>query len=188
MHYYHLRLLLALKGSKLNILVDLLQILNKMAHSVQNTIGNPNRIFFHHVLIKILIQHQLSLSCKSWDEFLVESKLGPTQYWPKPLPKTRRKHKAPIKSEVDDVHKIELRDKELQEANPPIGTYISNDGIMKVAPCYAETNMGQPLSDKCFSTPTKMEGRLTKNEDVDAVNIENPSELRTPKKHGDESM
>ena len=76
--FSHLRLLLALKGSKLNIPFYLLQSLKKMAHSVQNTIGNPDRSLFHHGLIKILIQHQLSLSCKYWDEFLVESKLGPT--------------------------------------------------------------------------------------------------------------
>ena len=31
-HYYHLRLLLALKGCKLNIIFYLLQILKKMAH------------------------------------------------------------------------------------------------------------------------------------------------------------
>ena len=84
-----------------------------MAHSVQSTIGNPDRSLFPHGLIKILIQHQLSLSCKSWDEFLVENKLGSTQYWPNPPPKTRRKRKAPAKSEVDDIHKAELRDKKL---------------------------------------------------------------------------
>ena len=84
-----------------------------MAHSVQTTIGNPDRSLFHHGLIKILIQHQLSLSCKSWDEFLVGCKLGPTQYWPNPPPKTRRKRKAPVESEVGNVHKAETRDKEL---------------------------------------------------------------------------
>ena len=72
LHYYHLRLLLALKGSKLNLPFYLLQSLKKMAHSVQNTIGNPDRILFHHGLIKILIQHQLSLSCKSWDGVVEE--------------------------------------------------------------------------------------------------------------------
>ena len=110
------------------------------------------------------------------------------QYWLIPPPKTHRKRKAPVKSEVDNVHKDELRDKELQEANPPIGTCISNDGTVNVTPCYAEKTMGQSLSDKCFSTPTKVKGRLAKNEDVDAVNYENPSELCTPQKHGDESM
>jgi len=78
LHYYHLRLLLALKGCKLNLPFYFLQSLKKMAHSVQSTIGNSDRSLFHHGLIKILIQHQLSLSCKSWDEFLVENKLGST--------------------------------------------------------------------------------------------------------------
>ena len=87
LHYYHLRLLLALKGCKLNLPFYLLQSLKKMAHSVQNTIGNSDRSLFHHGLIKILVQHQLSLICKSWDELLAENKLGLTQYWPNPLPK-----------------------------------------------------------------------------------------------------
>ena len=59
---------------------------------------------------------------------------------------------------------------------------------MNVAPCYAETTLDQSLSDKCFSTPTKAEGKLTKNEVVDAVDYENPSEMYTTRKHGDESM
>ena len=59
---------------------------------------------------------------------------------------------------------------------------------MNVAPCYAETTLDQSLSDKRCSTPTKAEGKLTKNEDVDGVDYENPSELYTPRKHGDESM
>ena len=97
LHYYHLQLLLTLKGCKLNLPFYLLQSLRKMAHSVQTTIGNPDRSLFHHGLVKILIQHQLSLNCKSWDEFLIECQLGPTQYWPNPPPKTRRKRKAIVK-------------------------------------------------------------------------------------------
>ena len=72
LHYYHLRLLLALKGCKLNLPFYLLQSIKKMAHSVQTTIGNPDRSLFHHGLVKIIIQHQLSLNGKSWDEFLIE--------------------------------------------------------------------------------------------------------------------
>ena len=87
-----------------------------MAHSVQNTIGNPNRSLFHHGLIKILIQHQLSLIGRSWDELLAENKLGLKQYWPNPSPKTCKKRKAPLKSEVDDVHKAEPGVSELHEA------------------------------------------------------------------------
>ena len=37
-HYYHLRLLLALKGCKLNLPFYLLQSLKKIAYSVQNTV------------------------------------------------------------------------------------------------------------------------------------------------------
>ena len=78
-----------------------------MAHSVQNVVGNPNISLFHHGLIKILVQHQLSLIGRSWDELLAENKLGSTQYWPNPPPKTHRKRKDPLKYEFDDDHKAE---------------------------------------------------------------------------------
>ena len=51
-HYYHLRLLLALKGCKLNLPFYLLQILKKMAHSVQTIVGNPDISLFHHGLTR----------------------------------------------------------------------------------------------------------------------------------------
>ena len=59
---------------------------------------------------------------------------------------------------------------------------------MKVDPCYAETNMDQSLSDKCFSTPTKVDGKLTNDENIDVVNHGTPSHLCASKKIGDESM
>ena len=130
----------------------------------------------------------MSLSCRSWDKFLVENKLGSTQYWPNPPPKTHRKRKAPLKSEVDDIHKAELGDSKIQEASSPVDTRISNEGTIKVNSCYAETNMDQSLSEKRFSTPTKVDGELTNDENVDVVSYETPSDLCTCKKLGYESM
>ena len=83
-----------------------------MSHSIQS-FSNPDRSLFHHGLVKIIIQHQLSLIGKSWDEFLIECQLGPTQCWLNPSPKTRKKRKAPIKSEVSNVHEAESKDDEL---------------------------------------------------------------------------
>ena len=89
---------------------------------------------------------------------------------------------------MDDIHKAELEDSKLQEASSPVDTHISNDGTIKVDPCYAETNMEQSLSDKHFNTPTRVNGELTNDENVDAVTHEAPSDLCTSKKPGDESM
>ena len=106
LHYYHLRLLLALKGCRLNLPFYLWQSLKKMSHAVQS-FDNPDRSLFHHGLVKIILQHQLSLKGKSWEEFLTECHLGPTQYWPNPAPKTRRKWKATAKPEVNNVPETE---------------------------------------------------------------------------------
>ena len=130
----------------------------------------------------------MSLNGKSWDDFLIECQLGPTQYWPNPPPKTRRKRKATIKSEFSNVHEDESKDKELQEANPPINTGISDDGVGNVAPCYSEATLNQSPSDKHCSTPANTGDKLTKTEDVNAVDYKNLSELNTPHKHGNESM
>ena len=119
---------------------------------------------------------------------MVENKLGSTQYWPNPPPKSCRKRKAPLKSEVDDIHKVELEDSRLQEASSPLDTHISNDGTNKVDPFYAETNMNQSPSAKCFSTSVKVDGELTNDENFDFVTREFPSDLCTPKKPCDESM
>ena len=109
-----------------------------MSHAVQ-IFDNPDRSLFHHGLVKIIIHHQLSLNGKSWDEFLTECHLGPTQYWPNPSPKTRRKQKATVKPEVSNVPENKSEDKGLEEANPPINAGISNDGVGNVFPCCFET-------------------------------------------------
>ena len=102
--------MLALKGCKLNLPFYISQSLKKMLHLVQS-FDNPNRSLFHHGLVKIIIRHQLSLNGKSWDEFLIECQFGPTQFWPNPSPKTRRKRKATVKPGVSNVPEAESKDK-----------------------------------------------------------------------------
>ena len=79
LHLYHLRLLLALRGCKLNFPLYLCQSLKKMPQAVRS-LSNPDRSLFHHGLIKIIVQNQLSVNGKSWDGFLTDCHLGPTQY------------------------------------------------------------------------------------------------------------
>ena len=93
-HYYHLRLLMALKGSKINLPFFLLQSLRKMAHTVQTIVGDIEQSLFHHGLLKILFLYQLNRLGISLDEFLNMNDFGLTQYWPTLHPKTHRKHKC----------------------------------------------------------------------------------------------
>ena len=69
---------MAFNGSKLNLPFFLLHSLKRMVHTVQNTRGDVERSLFHHGLLKILFQHQLSLFGRSWDEFLDENDFGLT--------------------------------------------------------------------------------------------------------------
>ena len=77
-HYYHLWLLMALKGCKINMPFFLLQSLRKMAHIVQTIIGDIEQSLFHHGLLKILFQYQLNHLDRSWDEFLNANNFGLT--------------------------------------------------------------------------------------------------------------
>ena len=101
------------------------------------------------------MQHQLSLNGKSWDEFFTECDLGPTQYWPNPSPKTRRKRKATVKPEVNNVPKTELEGKGLEEAKLPINVDISNEDVGNTVPCRSEVALNQSPPDKSYSTPVK---------------------------------
>ena len=56
LHYYHLRLLLALQGCRINLSFYLWQSLKKMSHAVQS-FDNLERSLFHHGLVKIILQH-----------------------------------------------------------------------------------------------------------------------------------
>ena len=85
LHLYHLRLLLAVKGYKLNLPFYLWKSLKKMSQAVRN-FSNLDSSLCHHGLIKIILQFQLSAKGESWDKFLVDCQLGPTQYWPNPSP------------------------------------------------------------------------------------------------------
>ena len=118
---------------------------------------------------------------------MVENKLGSTQYWPNPPPKTHRKRKAPLKSKVDDIHKAESGDSKLQEAGSHVDTRISNDGTNKVNPFYAETNLDQSPSVKRFNTSVKVDGELMNDDKMDSVTHEFFSDLCTPKKPCDDS-
>ena len=51
---------MAFKGSKLILPYFLFKSLQKMAIAVQSTLAEQDRIIFHHGLVKVLVQYQLS--------------------------------------------------------------------------------------------------------------------------------
>ena len=108
-HFYHLRLLMAFKGSRVNLPCFLFNSLEKMACTVQKTVGNQDRSLLHHGLLKSMIQYPLSTMGKNWDQFLNENNFGQTQSWPSPLPKIRQKRRWPY------VHEPSKLDSELNK-------------------------------------------------------------------------
>ena len=121
------------------------------------------------------MQHQLSVNGKSWDSFLADCQLGPTQYWPNPSPRIRKKRKA-IKSEVNNTFETVSEVKGFGEVSIPINDGISNDDDGNTVPCGSKTVLNQPLSGKGHSTPAKTEEILTKNKSDNDIECKNPSE------------
>ena len=96
---------------------------------------------------------------------MTENKLRSTQYWPNPPPKTHRKHRASLKSEVDDVHKADPRVSKLQEETQPLYTHIGNDVPNKIVLLDVGTNMDPSSSVKCYGASTKVDSK--------SVNVKN---------------
>ena len=90
---------MALKGIKLNLAYFLLHILGKLSSANQNTIVVHDQFLFRHGLIKILVQHQLSLTVQTWDQFLTKNNLEKDEFWMPVRPKTQVKRKKSSLSE-----------------------------------------------------------------------------------------
>ena len=186
LNYYHLRLLLALQGCKLNLPFYLWQSLKKISQEVRS-FSNPDRSLFHHGLIKIILQFQLFVNGKSWDSFLTDCQLGPTQYWPNLSPRIRKKLKA-IKSEVDITSETVSEVKGFREVSIPINDGVSNDNDRNTVPCDSKAVLDQPLSGKNDSTPAEIEERLTKSKTDNDFKCENLFETNKPDEYSRESM
>jgi hypothetical protein len=189
-HYYHLRLLLALKGFKMNIPFFFLQSLKKTTNKVQSTVGDPERSLFHHGLLKILVQHQLSLVGKSWDVLLAENDFGPTQYWPTLLPKSCKKCKASSNPEFDDIGKVVTKDGGLQKTIASMNIDIGSVTVIERNSLNAEDNL-VPLPG-CFDTSVKIDAGLKDVEKITELSsIASPEvlvDLPTSSKHYDEPV
>ena len=59
-----------------------------MYYVVKKTVGNQDWTLFHHGLIKVLIQFQLSTIDMSWDQFLVENGFVHTEFLPPSISKS----------------------------------------------------------------------------------------------------
>ena len=164
LHLYHLRLLLAVKGCKLNLPFYLWQSLKKMSQSVRN-FNNPDSSLCHHGLIKILLQFQLSAKGVSWDKFLVDCKLGPTQYWPNPSPRIRRRRKA-INPEVKKPKVVSM----------PIDNETNENADRVSVPCDSREILDKPEPGKNDGNPAKLkeglaEGEIDKPDECDKDTI-----------------
>ena len=86
-------MLLVFIGSKLNLPCFMFNSLEKIVIAVHSTIRNRDHNMFNHGLIKMLVQYQLSLIGKKWDQFRVDNGFVPTEYWPHVVFASRQKRR-----------------------------------------------------------------------------------------------
>lgn len=78
LYQYHIRLLMHFTSMKpLNLLNYMFRSLLKMTDKVQSKGRHHQSSLFHHVLVKVIVLHQLSQINMSWESFLETSALSP---------------------------------------------------------------------------------------------------------------
>ena len=131
-----------------------------MAYAVQNTIGNQDHSLFHHNLIKILIQFQLSTIYMSWDQLLVENGFGQTKFWPPSTSKSRLKRR---KHYISKIHTFNPNPNPNEEVNNnhtllnDLGNNTVDDNIIPVTGIFVNS---QP--ERIGKIPTQKHENLVK--------------------------
>ena len=69
-YVYHLRLMAVFLGFPINMPYYLVQSLTKMSSAMKKGPRNISHSLFHHGLVRMLIERELSKQNRSWDEFL----------------------------------------------------------------------------------------------------------------------
>lgn len=104
-HLYQMRLLTHISGDDpLDLVHYLYNSLLKMSKRYQKQPLSSPQYVYHHGLIKILVQHQLSKKGKSWDEFLVaEGFQGMSSKKKMGRPKSKRRVNPRVEEEEKEL-------------------------------------------------------------------------------------
>ena len=69
-YVYHLRLMAVFLGFPINLPYYLVQSMKKMSSAIKKGLKNISHSLFHHSLVRMLIERELSKQNWSWDDFL----------------------------------------------------------------------------------------------------------------------
>ena len=72
-YVYHLRLMVFFLGFPINLPYYLVHSLTKMSSAIKKGPKNIGRSLFHHGLVRILVERELSKQNRSWDDFLEQN-------------------------------------------------------------------------------------------------------------------
>ena len=72
-YVYHLRLMIVFLGLPINLPYYLVQSMTKMSMAIKKGPKNIGRSLFHHGLIRMLVEMELSKRNQSWDHFLEQN-------------------------------------------------------------------------------------------------------------------
>ena len=69
-YVYHLRLMIVFLGLPVNLPYYLVQSMTKMSSAIKKGPKNIGRILFHHGLVTMMVERELSKRNQTWDDFL----------------------------------------------------------------------------------------------------------------------
>ena len=72
-YVYHLRLMVVFLSFPVNLPYYLFQSMTKMSSAIKKGPKNIRRSLFHHGLVRILVERELSKESWSWDDFLKQN-------------------------------------------------------------------------------------------------------------------
>ena len=113
----------------------------------------------------------------SWDKFLVDCQLGPTQYWPNPSPRARRKRKVLNPG----VNSSEVKESEV--INMPINNEINENDDRDAIPCNSREILDKPLPGENDSNPANIKEGLAKGENDNNDEENKPDECNKESMH-----
>ena len=72
-YVYHLRLMTVFLGQPINLPHYLVQSMTKMSAAIKKGPKNIGRSIFHHGLVRMLVERELSKRNQTWDHFLKQN-------------------------------------------------------------------------------------------------------------------
>ena len=165
-YVYHLQLMAVFLGFPLNFPHYLVKSMTKMSSAIKKGPKNIIRGLFHHGLVRILVERELSKQNRSWDDFLEQNGFLALYHCQFDCPKECARHQEPCQVSASPVRK--------PMSNP----------VVCVSPGVRDDNASAPVSSLDSSMPFKHRKKALNLSPVTSKRNENSCEQKGKRLNG----